>query len=147
MQSAAWPFRLGPLVFRGGSRGALRRHLLHGAGLEVVHGPRDAIEISSSDTHEARLVRIINRVNRPILINPGLPRIEAIFRRYPEMRLSWIASVIYALELRHIGIRRSLAVNGPGGAMIVRRRDSRLLINVSQYLESKLRIVVQQMQP
>jgi hypothetical protein len=62
------------------------------------------------------------------------------------MRLSWITSIIYALEFRHIGIRGSLTVNGPGGAMIVRRGDARLFIDMSQYLEAKLRIVMQQMQ-
>ena len=59
-------------------RRLLRRHLLHVAGLQVDADAVDHVEVGAGDAHEARLVRIIDRVDRAVLVDAGLAGIEAV---------------------------------------------------------------------
>src|SRR5215469_3061474 len=100
---------------------SLRSHLRDLPGLKVEHAPGNLVEIGSGYADENRFVRIVDRVNHPVLVDAGmawrkpvsLPGLEATFRR--------IAAIVQPLPLDHIGIFGCLAINGPGRAMIVRR--------------------------
>src|SRR5215470_17825560 len=102
----------------GGLRRLLRRHLVHLAGLEVDADAVDLVEIGSGDTHEARMVGIVDGVDLAVLIDAGLARIEPVLLRWLEARMLGIGAIVLALPFGHVGVVRGLAVDRPRGTMV-----------------------------
>src|SRR5580658_9418303 len=110
------------------SRRLLRRHLMHFAGLQIEAHPIDAIEIRASHANEARVIRIIDGMNFAVLIDASVTRCQPVFFHRLELGVLGIAAVILAFPLGHIGVMGRLSVNRPRGAVIVWRRDARLVV-------------------
>src|SRR6516165_12290443 len=131
---------------RGAGLGRLlRRHLVHGAGREVETHARNAIEVSSSHADEVSLVGIVDRVDRAVLIDSGVAGREPVLFRRPQSGTSAFASVVDALPFSHLGVLGSLTVDGPGSAVVVRRRYPRLVIDVCEDLEAKILVLVEEL--
>ena len=64
-----------------------------------------------------------------------------------SLALAGIAAVVLALPFRHLGVLGGLAVDRPRGAVIVRRRHARLVVDVSEDLKAEFGILVEQLQP
>src|SRR5215813_10807163 len=128
------------------SRRLLRRHLVHLAGLEVDADALDLVEIGAGHAHEPRFVRIVDRVNLAVLVDAGLTRIEAILFRRPELRMLRVGAVVLTLPLDHVGIFRGLAIDRPGGAVVVRRRHPSLVVDVGENLETERLVLVEHLQ-
>src|SRR6202012_5959049 len=61
------------------SRGLVRRHLMHFAGLEVEAHARDVVEIGAGHAHKTRIVGIIDGMDLAVLVDAGMARLETIF--------------------------------------------------------------------
>src|SRR6185295_7057651 len=79
----------------------LRRHLVHFAGIEVEAHAVDLVEVGAGDADEARAVRIVDRVDRAVLVDAGLPGIEPIALRLLQLGVLVVAAD--ALPFDHLG--------------------------------------------
>src|SRR5690606_18926810 len=92
-----------------------------GVLLRVEAVGRDGIEIGAGDAHEARAVGEVDRVDVALLelARHAGGEAEGTFRHHVgESRLR---SVVAPLPDRHVRPARSLAINRPGAAVVVRR--------------------------
>src|SRR5215510_4486723 len=127
-------------------RRLLRVHFLDRAGLQVDLHAVDLIEVGSGHAHEARTVRIIDRVNGAILVNAGLARRKPVFLDRLELGVLGIFAVVLAFPLGHVGVFGRLAIDRPGRAVVMRRRDTGFVIDMGEDLEAELRVFVQHLQ-
>src|SRR5262249_33387938 len=119
---------------------------MHLAGLEVDADALDLVEIGAGHAHEVRFVRVVDRVNLAVLVDAGLARIEAILFRRPELCMLRVGTVVLALPFDHVGIFRRLAIDRPGGAVVVRRRHPPLVVDVGENLEAERLVLVEHLQ-
>src|ERR1700683_3226732 len=127
------------------SRRLPRRHLMHFAGLLVEADPIDAIKIRTGHANEARVIWIIDGMNFAVLIDAGVTGRQPIFFHRLELGMLGIAAVILALPFGHISVMGRLPVDRPRGAVIVWRRDARLVVDVGEDLEAEFWILVEDM--
>src|SRR5580692_7625810 len=130
-----------------GLRRLLGCHLVNLAARKIEAHARDPVQIGAGDAHEAGLVGIVDRVNGAVLIDAGVPGQQSILLDGIELGLGGIAAVVLALPFRHLGVLCGLAVDGPGGAVIVRRGHARLVVDVGEDLKAQLGILVEKLEP
>src|SRR6516165_4158147 len=131
---------------RGAGLGRLlRRHLVYGAGREVETHARNAIEVGSSHADKASLVGIVDRVDGAVLIDSGVAGREPVLLRRPQSGTGVFVSVVHALPFSHFGVQGGLTVDGPGSAMVVRRRYPRLVVDMGEDLEAEILVLVQKL--
>src|SRR3954454_4583916 len=70
----------------------LGRHPVHLAGGKVEAHALDAVEIGAGHPHEARLRRIVDRMNFAVLIDAGLAGIKPVFLDGFQFGLARIAA-------------------------------------------------------
>ena len=107
----------------------------------------DLVEIGAGHADEARVVGIVDRMDRAVLVDAGVAGQQAVLLDRLELGLLGIAAVVLALPFDHVGVMGGLAVDRPGGAMIVRRRHPRLVVDVGENLEAELGVLVEHLQP
>ena len=118
------------------SRRLLCVHFFDNAGLEINPDAVDLVEISPGYADEARVVRIVNRVNGAVLIDSGFARREPVLFGRFELGVLGVCPVVLTFPLDHVRVFGGLAVDSPGGAMIMRRRDPRLVVDVCKNPEA-----------
>src|SRR5215467_13692451 len=131
------------IAARGRSRRLLRRHLMHFSGGEVEAHALDLVEIGTGDAYEPGVIGVIDRVDLAVLIDAGMSGHQSILLGRPELGLVRLGAVVLALPLDHVGIVCGLAVDRPGGAVIVRRRNARLVVDMGEDLEAELAVLVE----
>ena len=57
-----------------------------------------------------------------------------------------IAAVVLPLPFGHLGVMGRLAIDGPGIAVVVRRRYPRFVVDMGEHLKTELRVFVKDMQ-
>src|ERR1041385_2321677 len=122
----------------------LRRHLVHLAGLQVEAHAMDLVEVGAGDANETRAVRIVDRMDRAVLVDAGLPGIEAVALRLLQLGVLLVAAGL--LPLDHVGVFRRLPVDRPRLTVIVRRRLARLVVDVREHLEAEVLVLVEHLQ-
>src|SRR5262245_5810029 len=93
------------------------------------------------------MIGIIDGVDLAILVDAGLARVEPVLLRRLELGVFGIGAVVLALPLDHVGVMRCLAVDRPGGAVVMRRRHPRLVIDMGEHLEAECLVLVKQLEP
>ena len=88
-------------------------HFLDGAGLDIDPDAVDLVEIGPGYADEARVVRIVNRVNGAILIDAGFAGREPVLLDRLELGVLGVCPVVLAFPLDHVSVFGSLAVDGP----------------------------------
>src|SRR5262249_6973607 len=84
-------------------------HFLDGAGLEIDLDALDLVEIGPGHADEARLVRIVNRVNGPILIDAGFAGRKPVLLDWLELGVLGVGPVVLAFPLDHVRVFGGLA--------------------------------------
>src|SRR5215213_11732662 len=84
-------------------RRLLRRHLVDLTGLQVDADAVDVVEIDAGHAHEARLVRIIDRMDLAVLIDAGMAGLEPVFLFRRQLGVLGIGAVVLALPFGHVG--------------------------------------------
>src|SRR5258707_3331683 len=129
------------------SRRLLRRHLLHLARGEIEAHALDLVEVGPGHAHEAGIVGIVDRMDSAVLIDAGVSGQQAIFLDRLELGLFRVGVVVLALPLDHVGVVGGLAIDRPGRAVVVRRRDAGLVIDMRKNLKAEVRILVEHLEP
>src|ERR1700688_4070250 len=124
------------------SRRLLRCHALDFAGLQVEAHAMDAIEIGPGHANEAGIIGIVDRMDFAVLINPGVTGGQAVFLHRLELGVIAIAAVVLALPFGHFGVMGGLAVDRPRFAVIVRRRNAGLVVDMSEDLKAEFGILI-----
>src|SRR5207253_9963013 len=122
----------------------LWRHLMHRTGRKIEAHAFDLVEVGAGDADEARAIRIIDRVDRAILIDAGVAGGQAISLDLLQLRA--FTAIVGAFPFDHVGMAGRLAVDRPGLPMVVRRRLARLVIDVREDLETHLLVLVQHLE-
>src|SRR5215813_2444190 len=128
------------------SRRLLRRHLLDLARGEIEAHALDLVEVGAGHPDEAGAVGIVDRMDGAVLIDAGVAGQQAILLDRLELGLAGIGAVVFALPLNHVGVVARLPVDRPRGAVIVRRRYPRLVVDMGEDLEAELRVLVEHLQ-
>src|SRR5882757_6179535 len=97
----------------------LRRHLRDFPGFQIEHHARNLIEIRAGDTHEARSIGIVYRMNGSILVDLRMARLESIRNSLFELAVTRIGPVIEPVPLRDVGVAGGLTIDRPRCAVIV----------------------------
>src|ERR1051325_261555 len=84
-------------------RRLLRRHLLHHAGLQINADAVDLVEIGAGDADETRAIRVVDRMDRAVLVDAGLAGIEAVFLLRLELGVARIPAIVEPLPFDHVG--------------------------------------------
>src|SRR5512145_1458695 len=122
-------------------------HPLDRPGRRIERVPVDPVEVGAGDSDEPRLLRVVDRVDRARRVDADLPGVEAVLAGHLELGVRRVGAVVDATELGHVGVPGRLAVDRPRLAVVVRRRDARLLVDVGEHLEAEVGVLVQQVQP
>src|SRR5262249_17741144 len=133
-------------VATAGSRRLLRRHLMHFAGREIEAYAPDVVEVGAGDADEACVIGVVDRMDLAVLIGARVSEQKAVFLDRRTRGLVRSGAIIVALPLDHVGVMRGLAVDCPGCPMVMGRRNARLVVDVGENLESKIRIFVEDLQ-
>src|ERR1700675_841124 len=128
------------------SRRLLRRHALDFAGLQVEARAMDAIEIGAGHADEAGIIGIVDRMDFAVLINSGVTGCQAVFLHRLELGVIVIAAVVLALPFGHFGVMGGLAVDRPRFAVIVRRRNAGLVVDMGEDLKAEFGILIKDVQ-
>src|SRR3990167_9955219 len=77
------------------------------------------------------------------VVDAGMARLQAIALHLLEPGLTHAVAAVETLELAHVGVLHRLAVDRPGGAMVVRRALARLGIAERQHDEAEIPVLVE----
>src|SRR2546423_13884174 len=71
-------------------------HLVHLAGLQVDPDASDLVQVDAGDADEARLIRIVDRVDLAVLIDAGVAGLQPVLLLRRQLGVLGIAAVILA---------------------------------------------------